>query len=74
MLRIVLEVDAPLGHAIGVKESLAHDVEKYGDTRVVSVTELGGEQLSLPLRLPMEGQLPTEVLLLPKKPVHEGQL
>ena len=47
MLRIVLEVDAPLGHAIGVKEAIAMDMEKYGDVRGVSVTELGGEQIRL---------------------------
>lgn len=47
VLRIVIEVDAPPGHAIGVKESLAQDVEKYGDTRVVSVEELGGEQTKM---------------------------
>jgi len=47
MLRIVLEVDAPLGHAIGIKEALAMDAEKYGDVRVISVTELGNEQLQL---------------------------
>ena len=50
MLRIVLDVDAPLGHAIGVKEAIAMDMEKYGDVRVVSVTETGGEQISLPLK------------------------
>lgn len=37
-MRIVLEADAPEGHAIGVKEALAMDVEeKYGDVQVVSV-------------------------------------
>lgn len=45
MLQIILEVDAPLGHAIGVKEALAMDAEKYGDVRVVSVKEIGGEQM-----------------------------
>lgn len=49
-MRIVLEVDVPAGHAIGAKEALAMDVEKYGDVRVVSVEvdkpkqmQIGGE-------------------------------
>ena len=47
MLRIVLEVDAPLGQAIGIKEHLAMVVEQFGDTRVVSVEELLPKQMSL---------------------------
>ncbi len=35
MLRIITEVDAPPGQAIGVKEALAMEAERYGDTRVV---------------------------------------
>lgn len=46
-LRIVFEVDAPVGHAIGVKEALAMDAEKYGDVRVVSVEEIPDEQLRM---------------------------
>ena len=39
MLIITIEVDRPLGQAIGIKEQIAMDLEKYGDTRVVSVKE-----------------------------------
>ena len=41
MLRIVVDVNRPPGQAIGIKEQIAQDLEKYGDTRVVSVEEIG---------------------------------
>lgn len=44
---ITIEVDAPVGQAIGIKESLAMDLEHYGDTKVVSVIEKTGEQMKL---------------------------
>ncbi len=47
MLRIVVEVDAPPGQAIGVKEVLAMTVERYGDTRVVCVVEVLPEQMRI---------------------------
>lgn len=47
MLIVTLEVDAPTGHAIGVKEAIAQDLEKYGDVRVVAVEEKGPEQMEL---------------------------
>lgn len=47
MLIITLSVDAPLGHAIGIKEAVAQDLEKYGDVRVLCVEERGGEQMSI---------------------------
>ena len=37
MLVITLEVDAPEGMSMAVKEDLAMLVERYGDTRVVDV-------------------------------------
>lgn len=40
MLKIIVEVDAPVGQAVGIKEQIALDLERYGDTRVVSVEEL----------------------------------
>lgn len=46
MLRIVLEVNAPAGKALGVKEDFAMYAEKYGDTRVVSVEEIAPQQQS----------------------------
>lgn len=47
MLTIVIQVDAPTGQAIGVKEQLAMALERWGDTRVVSVTEEKAEQLQI---------------------------
>lgn len=37
MLVITVHVNAPPGQAIGIKEQIAQDLERYGDTRVVSV-------------------------------------
>ena len=34
---IVLKVDAPLFMAQGIKEALAMQLEKYGDTRVLEI-------------------------------------
>ena len=34
---IVLQVDAPLFMAQGIKEALAMQLEKYGDTRVLEI-------------------------------------
>ena len=45
MLTIVAQVNAPPGHAIGVKEDIAMRLEALGDVRVVSVTEDAPEQL-----------------------------
>lgn len=39
MLRITVEVKAPAGQAIGVKEALAMYLEQFGDCRVISVEE-----------------------------------
>ena len=39
MLTITIKVNAPPGQAIGIKEHLAMCLEKYGDTRVVSIVE-----------------------------------
>lgn len=47
MIRVVVEVDAPTGQAIGVKEALAMWLERYGDTRVVAVEEIVPEQMRL---------------------------
>lgn len=46
MLILTITVDAPVGQAVGVKESIAQDLEKYGDVRVVSVVEKRPEQQS----------------------------
>lgn len=47
MLLLTIAVDAPVGQAIGVKEAIAQDLEKYGDVRVVSVVEKKPEQQTL---------------------------
>lgn len=47
MLRITVDVDAPAGQAIGIKEQIAMDLEKYGDTRVVRVEEIQPKQMDL---------------------------
>ena len=47
MLRVTVEVDAPAGQAIGVKEQIAIDLECWGDTVVVSVEEITPEQMKL---------------------------
>ena len=39
MLIITVEVSRPPGQAIGIKEQIAMELEKFGDTRVVSVQE-----------------------------------
>ena len=40
MLIITISIDAPSGKAIGIKEQIAMDLEKYGDTRVLDVKEV----------------------------------
>lgn len=47
MLTITVQVDAPPGQAIGIKEDLATYLERFGDVRVVSVTEKVPEQLRM---------------------------
>ena len=44
MLIIVIEVDAPPGQAIGIKEDLAMKLEDLGKTRVVEVREVLPQQ------------------------------
>lgn len=46
MLILTITVDAPAGQAIGVKEAIAQDLEKYGDVLVVEVTEKRPKQES----------------------------
>ena len=47
MLTIIVQVDAPPGQAIGIKEDLAQHLERFGDARVVSIPEILPEQLQL---------------------------
>nr|DAQ29293.1 MAG TPA: hypothetical protein [Caudoviricetes sp.] len=46
-MTIVIQVDAPPGQAIGVKEHLAMCLERYGDMRVVEIRETGAEQMRM---------------------------
>lgn len=39
MLTITIQVNRPAGQAIGIKEAIAMDLEKYGDVRVVKIEE-----------------------------------
>lgn len=47
MLIITIQVDAPAGQAIGIKEELAMYLEKYGDTRVTNIREILPEQMRM---------------------------
>ena len=47
MLIITIKVNAPAGQAIGIKEDLAMYLERFGESRVVSVEEVTPQQLSL---------------------------
>ena len=40
MLVITIHVNRPAGQAIGIKEAIAQDLEKYGDVRVVSIEDV----------------------------------
>lgn len=46
-MTITIQVDAPPGQAIGIKEDLAAYLERFGDARVVSITEKVPEQLRM---------------------------
>lgn len=47
MITVVIHVDAPVGQAIGVKEQLAMYLERFGNAKVVLVTEKEPEQMEL---------------------------
>lgn len=47
ILTITIRVDAPAGQAIGIKEAIAQDLEKYGDVRVVAVEEKQPKQMDM---------------------------
>lgn len=53
MLTITIQVNAPSGQAIGIKEDIAAYLEKFGDARVVSIVEKLPEQLRI--RPPQRG-------------------
>lgn len=47
MLTITIQVNAPEEMALGVKEHLSMCLEKYGDTRVVSIKVDKPEQMKI---------------------------
>ncbi len=47
VLIITIHVDAPAGQAIGVKEQIAQDLERFGDTKVISIKESLPQQLGM---------------------------
>ena len=47
MLIITIHVDAPAGQALGVKEQIAQDLERFGDTKVISIKESLPQQLGM---------------------------
>lgn len=50
MLKIIVEVNAPVGQAIGVMEQIAQDLERYGDTRIISVEEISSYR-QMPIKI-----------------------
>lgn len=50
MLTITVQVSAPPGQAMEVKEALALYLERWGQARVVSVEETAPEQMMMDLR------------------------
>ena len=40
MLEIKIHVNRPAGQAIGIKEQIAQELERWGDVRVVSIEEI----------------------------------
>ena len=55
MLTITIQVNAPSGQAIGIKEDIATYLEKFGDAKVVSVVEKLPEHLRMRLRAAKQG-------------------
>lgn len=47
MLIITVHAEAPAGQAIGIKEQIAMDLERYGDAKVISVQEIEPEQMMI---------------------------
>ena len=56
MLVITIHVNRPAGQAIGIKEQIAQDLEKYGDIRVVSVEEIAPQQMQMQMEIPLGGK------------------
>lgn len=49
---MTLRVNKPMGQAIGIKEAIAMDLEKYGDVEVVDIRDDGaGAQTEMRLEV-----------------------
>ena len=51
MLILTISVDVPSGKAIGVKEAIAMDLEKYGDTRALDIKEVKTPSRQMEMRI-----------------------
>lgn len=58
MLTIVIQVNAPEGAAQAVKEALAMYMERYGDTKVISIQEELPQQMGFGGYVPWQQQPP----------------
>ncbi len=47
MIVLTIEVDCPAGVTQAVKEQIAQELERYGDTKVVSVEEKLPKQMGM---------------------------
>ena len=47
MLVVTVHVNCPVIQAQGIKEQIAQDLEKYGDTKVVSVEQVTPKQMRI---------------------------
>ena len=47
MIRITIDIERPMGQAIGIKEDLAMYLERWGDCRVINVTDRPEEQMEI---------------------------
>ena len=73
MLTITIQVNAPSGQAIGIKEDIATYLEKFGDAKVVSVVEKLPEQLRMD-GPPQRGAGPAERTRQSTQPGTNGPL
>lgn len=60
MLTMIFKVNAPSGQAIGIKEQIAMELEKFGDVRVVSIEDDADEHRGTQLGMfgPQKGKKP----------------
>lgn len=56
MIQITVQINAPPGQAIGIKEDLVMYCERYGDAKVVKVEEILPEQMKIKLEGGMKSE------------------